>query len=194
MCSRFELNAETREVGRRFGLTVPPPMPLGGEMRPTDQILVIGPGGPDLMSWGLSVDWQTAPLINARAETLAAKPTFRPLLTGGRVLVPATAWWEWPLVGKGKRKTRITPTGEALTAFAGLTDGKRVVIVTCAPCPALFEANDRMPVVLTREAESAWLDQGRAFPDVASLLGPHDGPFAVTAETGPLSAQGDLFG
>lgn len=194
MCSRFELKANSREVGRRFGLTIPPPMPLAEELRPTDSVLVIGPNGAEPMAWGLAVDWLAAPLINARAETLTDKPTFRPLLAHGRVLVPATTWWEWPVVGRGKRKTRIALASGEVFAFAGLSDGKRVVIVTCAPTRDLADFNDRMPVVLAQGCEAAWIDPGRSFPDVASLLGPLPGPFAVTAELPPPSAQGDLFG
>lgn len=187
MCSRFELNVGSRDLIRRFGLTVPPPFPPGAERRPTDAVLVIGCDGGHLMPWGWAVDWQAAPLINARAETLAAKPTFRPFLTGGRVLVPATAWWEWPQ----RRKTRIAPGDGEPFAMAGLSDGRRVVIVTCAPGADLTAVHDRMPVVLTPQSEAAWIDGARSFPEVEPLLRPHPGPFTVTAEA---SAQGDLFG
>lgn len=186
MCSRFELNANSDDLRRRFGLTVLPPQPSATELRPTDSILVIGGEGSGVMSWGLAVDWQAAPLINARAETLADKPTFRPLLAAGRVLVPATAWWEWPR----RARTRIAPADGEVVGFAGLTDGKRVVIVTCAPGDGLAAVHDRMPVVLTPTDEGAWLDASQPFERVASVLRPHAGPFAVTSET----AQGDLFG
>ena len=95
MCSRYELNAHSRDLVGRFGLTVPPPLPNRAEVRPTDAALVIGAGGAELLSWGLPVTWQNGPLINARAEGLDSRPTFRPLLAKGRVLVPASAWWEW---------------------------------------------------------------------------------------------------
>lgn len=186
MCSRFELKADSAGLMRRFGLTVPPPWPLGAERRPTDPIVVIGGDGAGLLPWGLTVEWQTAPLINARAETLAAKPTFRPLLAGGRVLVPATSWWEWPQ----RLKTRVFPSGRELFAFAGLSDGRRVVIVTCVPSAGLAAVHDRMPVVLSPEAEAIWTDGSLPFEAVAPLLRPHAGPFTLVAEP---SAQGDLF-
>lgn len=186
MCSRFELNAASGDLTRRFRLSGPPPLPSVPERRPTDSVLVIGGAGAGLMPWGLSVEWQSSPLINARAETLGGKPTFRPLLVGGRVLVPATAWWEWPR----RARTRIAPVDGELFAFAGLTDGERVVIVTCAPGDGLAAIHDRMPVVLTPTGEEAWLDVSQPFERVASVLRPHAGPFAVTSE----AAQGDLFG
>ncbi|WP_096702308.1 SOS response-associated peptidase [Magnetospirillum sp. 15-1] len=194
MCSRFELKADPAALMRRFGLTVPPPWPLGAERRPTDPVLVIGKDGGDLLPWGLTVEWQAALLINARAETLAVKPTFRPLLAGGRVLIPASAWWEWQVAGRGRLKTRLALAGEPLFALAGLSDGRRVVIVTCAPADDLAAVHDRMPVVLPPEAEAAWIDGARPFDAVAPLLRPHAGPFTITAEPGKPSAQGDLFG
>lgn len=190
MCSRFELSAGSGDLVRRFGLTVPPPLPARREMRPTDAVLVIGPGGPALLPWGLEVEWQPGPLINARAETLADKATFRPLLAAGRVLVPATGWWEWP----SRRKTRVAPAAGGPFAFAGLTDGRRVVVVTCAPAAELAMVHDRMPVVLAAGDEAAWADPAVPFAGVAPLLRPLAVPFAVSAEPVPPSAQGDLFG
>jgi putative SOS response-associated peptidase YedK len=186
MCSRFELNADSRDLAGRFRLTVPPPMPSRCEARPTDSVLVLGSDDARLMPWGLAVEWQAAPLINARAETLAAKPTFRSLLAGGRVLIPASAWWEWPR----RVKTRIALVDQPVFAMAGLSDGRRVVIITCAPAAGLEAVHDRMPVVLTPEAEAAWIDGGTPFDAVSPLLRPHEGPFAAT----PEAAQGDLFG
>ena len=66
-----------------------------------------GPVG-RLLGWGLGVDWTAKPLINARAETLAEKRTFRPLLER-RCLVPATAYFEWRKDGKARHKNRIRP-------------------------------------------------------------------------------------
>lgn len=194
MCSRFELSADPERLARRFRLTIPPPFPFKTELRPTDSVLVIGAGPPRLMPWGLSVEWQSGPLINARAETLAAKSTFRPLLGQGRILVPATAWWEWREDELWRIKTRIAPVdGEPIT-FAGLTDGKRVVIITCAPSAALASVHDRMPVVVTPEAEARWLDSAIPFAEATKDLTPHDGPFQLSEETPPPSRQGDLFG
>jgi putative SOS response-associated peptidase YedK len=186
MCSRFELNASSDDLARRFGLSVPPPLPVGFERRPTDSVLVLGGNGARLMPWGLAVEWQAAPLINARAETLAAKPTFRPLLDGGRVLIPATAWWEWP----GRRKTRISLADLPVFTMAGLSDGRRVVIITCAPSTGLEAVHDRMPVAMAPEAEAAWIDGSRSFDSVAPVLRPHAGPFTINAQTPP---QSDLF-
>jgi putative SOS response-associated peptidase YedK len=181
MCSRFELNAWARVVMARFGLRVPPPLPNRAEVRPTDAALVIAPDGARLGRWGLQVDWDKRPLINARAETLAAKSTFRRLL-GARVLVPASSWWEWRKDGKASHKMLLKPRGDDLFAFAGLADGERFTLVTCAACPAAAEVHDRMPVVLDRDAEAAWLDPAQPFEAVAASLQPYPAPLDIVTD------------
>jgi putative SOS response-associated peptidase YedK len=189
MCSRFELNAHSRDLAGRFGWSVPP---LSGEFRPTDPILVIGPAGAMTLRWGLAVDWDAKPLINARAETLDSRPTFRPLL-GRRVLVPATGWFEWRKDGRFAIKTRITPGDGAILGLAGLSDGQAVTIVTVAAAPGLDAIHDRMPAVLDRGDEEGWLDPNRPFSEISSALKPSGRSF--TAEPPPAPPrQPDLFG
>lgn len=190
MCSRFELNLSAREVAARFKLRVPPPLPNRAEVRPTDQALVIGPGGEGrLMPWGLKVAWDKRPLINARGETLASRPAFKRLL-GARVLVPATAWWEWQTEGKAKTKMRLELAGGGLFALAGLTDGERFTVVTCAPCAAIAHIHDRMPVVLPPEAEGRWLDPSVPFAEVADALAPYAGALEARGDTEPPVQKG----
>lgn len=203
MCSRFEMNAQPRELARRFGLKSPPPVPNAPELRPTNQALVIdrahaGGGGPAgrLLAWGLVVTWDNKLLINARAETLAEKRTFRPLL-GSRCLVPATAWFEWKKVGRAKLKNRIAPADGGVFAFAGLADGERFTIVTCASAPALAHIHHRMPVVLEPGAEAAWIDSRVSFAEVKGLLVPYAGALTAVEDTPPgigRPGNADLFG
>ncbi|MBX9635593.1 MAG: SOS response-associated peptidase, partial [Magnetospirillum sp.] len=165
MCSRFELKSDARSVCSRFGLTVPPPWANRAEIRPTDAALVIGAGpgeevrGGRVLHWGFEVDWDKRPLINARAETLSSRVTFRRLL-GSRVLVPATSWWEWRHSSDGKTKTkmRLGLADGALFAMAGLVDGGRFTLITCPPSAAIAHVHDRMPLVLAPAAEAAWTD------------------------------------
>lgn len=194
MCSRYELNATAREVGLRFGLTVPPPMPNRAEVRPTDPALAILPGGEGrLLRWGLEVGWDKRPLINARAETLASRSAFKRLL-GSRVLIPASAWWEWQTGADGKTKTkyRLAPAQGGLFALAGLADGERFTVVTCAPAPAIAHVHDRMPVLLPAEAEAVWLDPAVPFEQVAAALGPTAAEVAAVLDA-DKPVQGSLF-
>ena len=199
MCSRFELKLDPAAAVGRFHLRVPPPWPNSAEIRPTDMALVIGGGAGRLLRWGLSVEWDRRPLINARAETLGQRPVFRRLLDR-RVLVPATAWWEWTSAPDGGAKTRmrLARADGAPVALAGLVDGDTFVIVTCAPAPSITHVHDRMPAVLPDEAEGAWADPAVPFDRVADALTPYAGELAAVPEPAPVPpkprpAQGELF-
>lgn len=185
MCGKFEVKAAMKKVKKRFGLKLRPPPPQGDEqgieMAPTDRILTIdsqsGQVRGRLLGWGLKVDWHAKALINARAETLSTKGTFRPLLQR-RCLVPATAYFEWSRPpGGAKQKIRIHAKDSDLFAMAGLIglDGDSVTIVTCACAPEIATIHDRMPVILKPEDEAAWIDTRRAFNTVEKLLHPYDG-------------------
>lgn len=195
MCSRYEIDVNARQLASRFDLFDTAPNLPGPELRPTDAALVVHGGRrARLLGWGLRVSWNNRPLINARAETLAQKPTFRPLL-GNRCLVPATAYFEWRRQGKARLKNRIAPTcglsaGGGIFAFAGLVDGDHFTIVTCAPHGAIAHVHDRMPVILSRDGEAAWLDPQIPFAQVAALLIPFAGLIAEekTEEKAPGKA------
>ncbi|MBI2241220.1 MAG: SOS response-associated peptidase family protein [Magnetospirillum gryphiswaldense] len=175
MCSRFELNGQVRSQVVSFGLTLPPPWPNATEFRPTDRALVVGRAEGRLLSWGLRVAWDKAPVINARMESVPDKPLFRRLL-GKRILVPASAWWEWDAA---KTKMRLSRSDGGLMTFAGLYDGDTFVILTRTATPDLQGVHDRMPVL----ADHRWLAGGAPQPVEAEI--------SVTAEARP---QGDLFG
>lgn len=190
MCARFELNASARETALQFSLAVDPESVPGPVLRPTDPILVIGSGRvAKTLRWGLQVSWSPRPLINARSETLREKPSFRSILAN-RVLVPATAYIEWKETGhQGKVRYRIAPERNAPFAMAGLVDGDRVTIITCAPSPAVAEIHDRMPVILAdQDKEQAWLEN---CPPEEVLL-PYAGSLRAQPDPEP-KAQGDLF-
>ncbi|MDX2221402.1 MAG: SOS response-associated peptidase [Rhodospirillaceae bacterium] len=203
MCARYELTTPPERMIERFGLRVPPmsdggwgPRPFErGEVRPTNIAPVILPGGTVVaLPWGLVVTWQDQPLINARAETLDTKPTFRPLLES-RCLVPATAYFEWRRDGKNKIKTRIS-TADGLFAMAGLIDARgdtqRFTIVTCAPAPEIAHIHDRMPAVLDPAGQSAWLSAA-PFADVKGVLMTYRGAMAFTEPAAIPPRQGALL-
>jgi putative SOS response-associated peptidase YedK len=163
-----------------------------GEVRPTDRAPVVLPdGGTALLAWGLRVSWQAQPVINARAETVAQKPTFKPLLNR-RCLVPAGAYFEWRKNGRDKIKTRIHGADGTPLFFAGLTDGEGFTILTCAPAPAIAHIHDRMPVILDRAARAPWLDPTRPFAAVKHLLAPYAGKLSFEEPAPAKPRQGQL--
>jgi len=128
------------------------------------------------MKWGLIPSWAKDEsigykMINARAETLAEKPSFRKALEQRRCIIPADGFYEWWKEPDGKSKTpmRIVLKDRSIFGLAGLwerwksPDGEEVLtytIVTTTPNSLLESVHNRMPVILTREAEDLWLGTG----------------------------------
>jgi putative SOS response-associated peptidase YedK len=138
-----------------------------------------------LMRWGLIPHWskdaKTAyKMINARVETLTQRPAFQSLLSHHRALVPACGYYEWQGQGREKTPYYIHPEDQQYMAFAGLydtwttPDGEEIytfTIITTEADELMAKLHNRMPVILTRELEEAWLD--REFtkpPDVLDIL------------------------
>ena len=192
MCSRYENHATPQMLIDRFGVDTMFGAPPIGEVRPTDEAVVILAGrSAALAHWGLPTRERGGALINARAESLARKPTFRPLLQR-RCLIPATAYFEWRRVGDARLRNRITPTDGRPFGLAGLRDAEgRFVIVTCAPATGIAHIHDRMPVILSPEWEDPWLDPERPFAAVETALRPY--PHELDAHEDP-PRQPDLFG
>jgi len=193
MCGRYTLEAGAAEFAARFGL---PLEQLPGWSGPRYNIAPSQPnpvirndGGlrVELMEWGLVPAWSKEPrtrysTINARLETVAAKPAYRGPLHRQRCLVPATGYYEWqtaPGLGGAAAKTpyyvhlQQGDSARALFAFAGLyevwrgPDGAErttYTILTTQAAAALAPLHPRMPVILPRAAEAAWLDAGLADP------------------------------
>ena len=193
MCSRYELNTTNLEhVSSRFSAKAQSGVPALPEIRPTNRVPVIKPGGHvEMLHWGLEHPWNSKTLINARSETLAQKKTFIPLLEN-RCLVPASAYFEWRKNVRPKIKTRIAPVDQDLMAFAGLFDDDRFTIITCVPSPAIAHIHGRMPVILERHYEQDWLTEVKPFAQVSKMLTPYPNG-ALLAQEVTRPPQYDLF-
>lgn len=194
MCSRYEIDAEWEILAETFGLDMAPPDYTSGEIRPTDQAVVLVSNRAFALKWGLTAPWNGKPLINARSETLEQKQTFRPLLSR-RCLVPAKAYFEWRKEGKVRLKNRISLNRNTLMAFAGLYTDDQFTIITCASSPSIAHIHNRMPVILPETSYRVWCDPARPFGEVRRCLKPFSEEGLVVQETPrPTSPQGDLFG
>jgi putative SOS response-associated peptidase YedK len=122
----------------------------------------------------------SSPLLNARAETLAQKPTFRDAFRRRRCLVPATGFYEWEKRGRARLPWLFRLRDAAPFAFAGLwentpDDEARVVTVTTTPNALMEPIHHRMPALLiTPEACRAWLDPRADEAALTALLAPID--------------------
>lgn len=157
-----------------------------------------------LLEWGLVPSWAKTPLrpmINARAETLTSKPSFRNAAARRRCLVPANGYFEWqaPEGTRGKQPWFLSRgDGDPVMAFAGIFEAWRdpaggedapwlltCAIVTRSAPDALGEIHDRMPVVVPPDLWEAWLDPETTERDrVDDLLASIPAPALVPRRVG----------
>src|SRR5690606_31655344 len=137
-----------------------------------------------LMRWGLIPFWAKDieignKLINARAETLAEKPSFRGALKYRRCIIPADGFYEWQKQESGKQPFNIRRHDHEPLGFAGLWEewGKdrlhSFTIITTAANQDVKPLHDRMPVMLDKADYAAWLEDGETAllkPCPAALL------------------------
>jgi putative SOS response-associated peptidase YedK len=123
------------------------------------------------LRWGLIPSWAKDPatgnrLINTRAETVSEKPAFRAAYRARRCLVPASGFYEWKKVSRGKQPHYITSADGAVLAFAGLWEQWQLAgaeptlsftIITTDANAVMKQLHDRMPVILAPEHYEAWL-------------------------------------
>lgn len=188
MCGRYSLAAPNPALVReRFMLGDEVPIEPRYNIAPTQNVLAVttdreGAPRPDVLRWGLVPFWSEGPesgprMINARAETLAERPAFRDALARRRCLVIADGFYEWqPRVHGPKQPWWITRSDAEPFAFAGLWASWRpepdapalrtCTIITTEANDALRDVHDRMPVILPRAAERAWLTD----PDPGAAL------------------------
>lgn len=185
MCGRYSLVASIAELEGRFGFdgadvayspsyNVAPTQGVPTVVAESEVRRAV------LMRWGLIPSWAKDPkigsrMINARAETVAEKPSFRTALRRRRCLVLADGFYEWQRTSAGKRPMRITMASGEPFAFAGLWDTWRdpqdetvtsCTIITTGANDLLRPIHDRMPVILQREQEDLWLDHDVREPDL----------------------------
>ncbi len=176
MCRRFNLSS-IRAYERRYGLkTVPFGLIPHYNIAPGMEVPVVvrreGQTQAVLMRWGLVPSWVKDPqpgrmLINARAETVAEKPSFSGLLGTQRCLVPANSFFEWQRQADGsKQPYNIEVADLELFSMAGLWDvwGDGIghcftsfTIITTEANALIRPIHDRMPVILKPEDEAEWL-------------------------------------
>jgi putative SOS response-associated peptidase YedK len=172
-------------MARLFGAAPSNTLPAGPNFNicPTDRIAVITggiaqPRRMEAMRWGLIPAWYKTPndgplLINARAETVLEKPAFRSAVTGRRVLIIASGFYEWTKDAAGARDPwYITRCDGAPLALAGLwqhwrdpasgEDIRSVAALTVAANTAMRKIHHRMPVIIEPHDRALWLgEQGK---------------------------------
>jgi putative SOS response-associated peptidase YedK len=201
MCGRFSLTVDPDDLREAFpGLQVPDQVAPRFNIAPSQPVAVVPNNGQnrlDFYIWGLVPSWAKDPqigsrMINARAETLAEKPSFRTAFRRRRCLIPADGFFEWQQATGEKSRTPMyirLKSGKPF-AFAGLwerwqsPDGSELfscTIITTRPNSLMKPIHDRMPVILPEEFYPHWLDPAEADThQLASLLEPYP-PELMTA-------------
>src|SRR5579859_274305 len=175
MCGRFALATDINTVAKVFGVAPSLQAAPRYNIAPTQEVVGIlsnGSAHMEWLQWGLIPSWAKdesigSKMINARAETLAEKPSFKRLLRSRRCLIVADGFYEWKKEYGGKTPMYITMKDGQPFAFAGLwdswqgQDGKPVrtcTIVTTTPNDLVTSIHDRMPAILLPSARDTWLD------------------------------------
>ncbi|MBB6444951.1 SOS response-associated peptidase [Bacillus benzoevorans] len=180
MCGRFTLLADFNTIIDRFEIEAAIAEELyhpSFNIAPSHSILaVINDGSKNRLGylrWGLVPSWAEDEkigykMINARAETLAQKPSFRDAYQKRRCVVLADSFYEWKRhEDNAKTPMRIKLKSDELFAMAGIWERWKspkgntlftCTIITTSPNELMKDIHDRMPVILQREDEKIWLD------------------------------------
>jgi len=175
MCGRFTLVSPFVAVAERFRAAVPAGLRPRYNIAPGQDVLCVVADGArriEPMRWGLIPFWAKDPsignrLINARAETLAVKPSFRGAFAKRRCLIAADGFYEWRRAGRRKVPVYLFLRSGKPFGFAGLyevwkaPDGREIrtcTIVTTGANDLVRPIHDRMPVIVPAALEDRWLD------------------------------------
>ena len=196
MCGRFNVHDLSGALLWLFDMSDGPSQPDRYNITPSQPIVAVRPVSEDgareaaLLRWELVPCWAKdaaigARMINARAETVAEKPSFRTAFRQRRCLIPARGYYEWPKEDGGKQPYHIHMKDGKPFAFVGLwehwqgPDGNAIescTIITTEANGATHAIHPRMPVIVDREDFDTWLDPGAKGGETQkALLRPYTG-------------------
>lgn len=152
-----------------------------------------------LMHWGLIPHWAKTTTskyktINAKAETLSDKPSFRDAYKKRRCLIPSNGFYEWHATVHGKQPYYIGMQDHSLFAFAGLWEyweGERTInsftIITTVANKLISAIHERMPVIIDKTDFDIWLDPANQDTEqLNSLLMPNE---TASLQMYPVSSE-----
>ena len=188
MCGRFNITASSQEIIEHFGLDRTANHNTQYNIAPGQKILTVVQRANGYLKtanllWGLIPPWTKSPhqsqkLFNARAETITEKPSFRDAFAQRRCLIPATGFFEWQTIGKGKQAFHIHLPNYSLFAFAGIWEHwcnnqqsiySCTIITTSANQPTQT-IHHRMPVIIAPHHYHDWLQVHPQADNTQSLL------------------------
>lgn len=216
MCGRYFLAEEPNKIYGRYHLSKNAPQ----SKLPFDPMYNIAPGmlvpiitggqkhHLEIMKWGLIPYWAKDPkigsrLINARAETINQKPSFKSSFQSKRCLIPASGFYEWQKTGDEKIPHLIELKSKEIFSMAGIFDVwqdaedkefKTFSIVTTKSNDLLNKIHNRMPVILEKDTEEKWLNINSNPESLLNLLKPFNSDlmhtYAISRKVNSPTNQG----
>ncbi|APH04811.1 SOS response-associated peptidase [Bacillus weihaiensis] len=184
MCGRFSLATDQEILQEEFNFRLDDEMYERYNIAPSQNILVVGSNRKErigvYMKWGLIPPWAKDAkigykMINARAETIDEKSSFKKPFLSQRCLILSDGFFEWKKDGTKKEPIRFVMKNRKPFAMAGLwekwNDGGKPLfsctIITTTANEITEDVHDRMPVILPKQCQDLWLD--RDYHDIHSL-------------------------
>ena len=175
MCGRFTLNATASEISQQFGVKADKPIPPRYNIAPSQLILSVIQSDRSrslvAMKWGLIPSWVKSlaswkgNLINARAETILEKPSFKGAFKYRPCLIPVTGFYEWTKSGNSKQPYYFRQN--KLFALAGIwehwSNGEEELvsctIVTTKANEKVAQFHHRSPLIIPETQYDLWLGE-----------------------------------
>lgn len=188
MCGRFILSLDAEHLQLAFPIDQ-----VKAEVKPRYNV---APGTPvatiayhggknelDLMEWGFLPGWARdkgmKPMINARAEGIAAKAMFKRAFQTSRCVIPGNGFYEWQRASDQKIPMFIHLKSGEPFGFAGIymvskseagLPSATCAIITTTPNELMQPIHNRMPVILPKKAYEVWLDPANQEVEALSVL------------------------
>jgi putative SOS response-associated peptidase YedK len=192
MCGRFTLTGNLIWLIRLLGLEQLQKFAPRYNIAPSQPLIVFykdpdsGEYKQDFQLWGLVPSFIKDPadvrnMINARAETIEQKPSFKKAFRYRRCIIPASGFYEWQKSGKDKQPWYFSPTENEHFYFAGLwdiwhgPDGEQLdtcAIITTEANRVMSRIHHRMPVIIAPDDLLTWLNDETEPAALKRLLRP----------------------
>jgi putative SOS response-associated peptidase YedK len=207
MCGRYSLSKSKIELEERFQAEMLVDFKPRFNIAPTQLVPVItseSPKGFSFFYWGITPDFAknkpvSQKFINAKAETVNEKISFKSSFEKRRCLVPADGFYEWKKLGKKtKVPYRFTMANNEAFSFAGIWEeyenekgeiNHTFLILTTGPNRLVAEVHDRMPVILKKEDEKKWLDKYSSETSLLQMLTTYSADDMLSYTVSPLVNQ-----
>ena len=192
MCGRYILHSPLSDLADRFQFRSDEiKVTASYNIAPTESVLTVVSckyRSPEIMRWGIIPQWQnihpTYPMINARSESAHTNTAFKSAFAFRRCLIIANGFYEWIKEGKQRIPILFTLGSDQPFAFAGLWETRKdektdkilksCTILTTKPNELVEPIHNRMPVILSQETESLWLDpMTNKYDELSHLLSPY---------------------